>query len=127
MDRLCSFEVLTLLWVELIRARDALCVLQVYSVFIMLWCTLFLEAWKRRENRLKHDWGTEQAEEEEGARPQFLSSSLVDIKIMPWGEAIKVLPPKQRCLRGFISLLTIVGLCLCVGFVGESLAIHRRP
>ena len=32
-----------------------------YSVFIALWSTLFLEMWKRRENELKHDWGTAQA------------------------------------------------------------------
>eukprot|EP01043_Picozoa_sp_COSAG02_P009194 COSAG02_NODE_308_length_25072_cov_20.906925_8_plen_738_part_00 len=32
-----------------------------YSVFIALWSTMFLEMWKRRENELKHDWGTAQA------------------------------------------------------------------
>ena len=32
-----------------------------FSVFIALWSTMFLELWKRRENELKHDWGTAQA------------------------------------------------------------------
>lgn len=92
-------------------------VLTVYSIFLALWCTLFIEAWKRRENELKHDWGTEYAEEEETTRPQFFDSQLVEIQVKPWGEAVKVLPFKQKCIRALVSLATIVALCIGVGIV----------
>ena len=43
----------------------------VYSIFLALWSTLFLEAWKRVENELKFQWGSEGFEMHEQPRPQF--------------------------------------------------------
>lgn len=42
-----------------------------YSIFLSLWSTSFLEAWKRRENELKFQWGSEGFETTEQPRVQF--------------------------------------------------------
>eukprot|EP01047_Picozoa_sp_COSAG01_P039957 COSAG01_NODE_3331_length_6243_cov_5.546061_3_plen_338_part_00 len=42
-----------------------------YSIFLALWSTLFLESWQRTENTLKFQWGSEGFELSEKPRPQF--------------------------------------------------------
>jgi hypothetical protein len=42
-----------------------------YSIFLSLWSTSFLEAWKRRENELKFQWGSEGFETTEQPRVHF--------------------------------------------------------
>jgi hypothetical protein len=96
-----------------------------YSLFIAMWCTLFLEAWKRRENELKHDWGTEMAEEEEVTRQQFLTSAVVEMQIKPWGEVVKTMPTAARVQRACCSICMVLALCLAVG-LAAALALFMK-
>lgn len=52
-------------------SQDICCV--VFALFNVVWATLFLERWKRREAELAYRWGTldSPAESLEEPRPQF--------------------------------------------------------
>lgn len=52
-------------------SRDICCV--VFALFNVVWATLFLERWKRREAELAYKWGTLDPPPEslEEPRPQF--------------------------------------------------------
>lgn len=52
-------------------SQDVCCV--VFALFNVVWATLFLERWKRREAELAYRWGTldTPAESLEEPRPQF--------------------------------------------------------
>lgn len=52
-------------------SQDICCV--VFALFNVVWATLFLERWKRREAELAYRWGTLDAPAEslEEPRPQF--------------------------------------------------------
>lgn len=52
-------------------SQDICCV--VFALFNVVWATLFLERWKRREAELSYRWGTldTPAESLEEPRPQF--------------------------------------------------------
>ena len=52
-------------------SQDICCV--VFALFNVVWATLFLERWKRREAELAYRWGTldTPAESLEEPRPQF--------------------------------------------------------
>jgi hypothetical protein len=43
----------------------------IYSVFMSVWATVFLESWKRRESSLSIMWGTTKFEQVEVPRPQY--------------------------------------------------------
>lgn len=52
----------------------------VFALFNVVWATLFLERWKRREAELAYRWGTldTPAESLEEPRPQFRVSIAVE-------------------------------------------------
>lgn len=62
---------LPLWWAFSQTSRDICCV--VFALFNVVWATLFLERWKRREAELAYKWGTldPPAESLEEPRPQF--------------------------------------------------------
>eukprot|EP00002_Diphylleia_rotans_P039685 TRINITY_DN9264_c0_g1_i1.p1 TRINITY_DN9264_c0_g1~~TRINITY_DN9264_c0_g1_i1.p1 ORF type:complete len:398 (+),score=59.93 TRINITY_DN9264_c0_g1_i1:56-1249(+) len=43
----------------------------VYSIFVSLWSTIFLEMWIRQQNRLAWYWGCTKSNDEEPTRPQY--------------------------------------------------------
>lgn len=63
----------------------------VFALFNVVWATLFLERWKRREAELAYRWGTldTPAESLEEPRPQFR----VRIVVLLW------------CAKGFIHFV----------------------
>jgi hypothetical protein len=46
-------------------------VITIYSVFLALWATLFLEFWKRKANTLSWNWGMTDFQSSELARPDY--------------------------------------------------------
>lgn len=52
----------------------------VFALFNVVWATLFLERWKRREAELAYKWGTldTPAESLEEPRPQFRVSMVTE-------------------------------------------------
>lgn len=64
-----AFSNLTLCHLQ--TSRDVSCV--VFALFNVIWSTLFLEEWKRREAELAYKWGTldSPGEAVEEPRPQF--------------------------------------------------------
>lgn len=60
-------------------------VLPVYSMCLSVLSTAFLDIWTRKENDLKHDWGTDQFEENESVRHQFRGQWDLEV----WGERRK--------------------------------------
>jgi len=63
-----------------------------YSLFLILWTTVFLEAWKRKQCRLAFEWGTDTFQDEEEDRPEYLAACKVafdaatrtERKAVPW-------------------------------------------
>lgn len=60
-------------------SQDICCV--VFALFNVVWATLFLERWKRREAELAYRWGTLDTPTEslEEPRPQFRVSTVSDL------------------------------------------------
>lgn len=53
-------------------SRLAVWRLQVYhSIFLSLWATYFIAAWRQYQTQLRHDWGSEGYEESEAQLPSF--------------------------------------------------------
>jgi len=47
-------------------------IVTLYSIFLALWATLFLEYWKRKNNTLAFEWGVLDFEDVVAERPEFL-------------------------------------------------------
>ncbi|XP_002660858.1 anoctamin-8 [Danio rerio] len=91
-------------------SQDICCV--VFAIFNVVWATLFLERWKRREAELAYKWGTldTPAESLEEPRPQFRGvkrhspvTGCEEFYYPPW---------KRRMFRWFVSFPICI-LCLC--------------
>uniref|UniRef100_A0A8C1YAL0 Anoctamin n=1 Tax=Cyprinus carpio TaxID=7962 RepID=A0A8C1YAL0_CYPCA len=91
-------------------SQDICCV--VSALFNVVWATLFLERWKRREAELAYKWGTldTPAESLEEARPQFRGikrrspvTGCEEFFYPPW---------KRRMFRWLVSFPICI-LCLC--------------
>ncbi|XP_051553238.1 anoctamin-8 [Myxocyprinus asiaticus] len=91
-------------------SQDICCV--VFAIFNVVWATLFLERWKRREAELAYKWGTldTPAESLEEPRPQFRGvkrrspvTGCEEFFYPPW---------KRRMFRCFVSLPICI-FCLC--------------
>ncbi|XP_051990180.1 anoctamin-8-like [Xyrauchen texanus] len=102
-----------LLWIfaESDQASQDICCV-VFAIFNVVWATLFLERWKRREAELAYKWGTLDTPTEslEEPRPQFWGvkrrSPVTDCEEFfypPW---------KRRMFCWFVSLPICI-LCLC--------------
>lgn len=120
-------------------SRDICCV--VFALFNVVWATLFLERWKRREAELAYKWGTLDTPSEalEEPRPQFrvakrqvstlLSSSLSGpFTVVLSRQGVKrcspitgreefYYPPWRRRLFRWLVSLPICILCICFVFL----------
>ncbi|XP_030630556.1 anoctamin-8 [Chanos chanos] len=91
-------------------SQDVCCV--VFALFNVVWATLFLERWKRREAELAYKWGTldTPAEPLEEPRPQFRG---VKRRSPVTGCEEFYYPPWKRRAFCWLVSLPICILCLC--------------
>jgi hypothetical protein len=76
-----------------------------FSLFMALWSTLFLEFWKRRNAELAHRWGVLNYEHEEVTRPQFRGEWRTDNVT---GEVFRVYPAWRRLLKYLVTVPVVL-------------------
>ena len=84
-----------------------------FSIFNLVWATIFLEAWKRNCATLSYKWGTIRTEHFEEARPEYygeLSRNKVTDRLEP------KYPKWKRVLKFYGVSIPVVILCLFVAF-----------
>jgi hypothetical protein len=111
----------------------------VYSVFIGVWATLFLEFWKRERNVRAFRWNMLDYEQEEGHRPGFIG----DEQIGAWSKGVfiplrrdevyGISPPKT--VRNFpiqvtrtrmtVGISLIITMCVVVGIATFAVLTFR--
>uniref|UniRef100_A0A8C5C023 Anoctamin n=1 Tax=Gadus morhua TaxID=8049 RepID=A0A8C5C023_GADMO len=104
-------------------SQDICCV--VFALFNVVWATLFLERWKRREAELAYKWGTldTPAESLEEPRPQFRGVK----RCSPiTGCEEFYYPAWKRALFRWLVSLPICILCLCFVFVAMLLCLELQ-
>ncbi|KAM3604321.1 uncharacterized protein V6R79_009408 [Siganus canaliculatus] len=104
-------------------SQDICCV--VFALFNVVWATLFLERWKRREAELAYKWGTldTPAESLEEPRPQFRGVK----RCSPiTGCEEFYYPPWKRALFRWLVSLPICLLCLCFVFLAMLLCLELQ-
>ncbi|KAM6990312.1 anoctamin-8-like isoform 4-T4 [Tautogolabrus adspersus] len=104
-------------------SQDICCV--VFALFNVVWATLFLERWKRREAELAYRWGTldTPAESLEEPRPQFRGVK----RCSPiTGCEEFYYPPWKRALFRWLVSLPICLLCLCFVFIAMLLCLELQ-
>eukprot|EP00657_Telonema_sp_P-1_P009422 TRINITY_DN3609_c0_g1_i2.p1 TRINITY_DN3609_c0_g1~~TRINITY_DN3609_c0_g1_i2.p1 ORF type:complete len:762 (-),score=247.85 TRINITY_DN3609_c0_g1_i2:108-2393(-) len=101
---------------------DAKSAVPLYSFSIILWNTLLLEHWKRKEITCAWLWGTIGFESEEGARPDFEG---VQRKNPVTGAPELWYPPERRRVKTSMSALFIL-LSVLVVFSGVVLVFAFR-
>ncbi|KAL3310598.1 Anoctamin-1, partial [Cichlidogyrus casuarinus] len=96
----------------------------IFSIFICLWCTVFMEMWKRQQYRLAYRWDVhELLKFEEPPRPEFIT--LIGKKYPPKKERIPNESPEpdipfwKRKMPVYIFSLFVIfgGVALCLGCV----------
>ncbi|XP_024921986.1 anoctamin-8 isoform X3 [Cynoglossus semilaevis] len=104
-------------------SQDICCV--VFALFNVVWATLFLERWKRREAELAYRWGTldTPAESLEEPRPQFRGVK----RFSPiTGCEEFYYPPWKRAMFRWLVSLPICLLCLCFVFIAMLLCLELQ-
>ncbi|XP_028284318.1 anoctamin-8 isoform X2 [Parambassis ranga] len=104
-------------------SQDICCV--VFALFNVVWATLFLERWKRREAELAYRWGTldTPAESLEEPRPQFRGVK----RCSPiTGCEEFYYPPWKRTVFRWLVSLPICLLCLCFVFLAMLLCLELQ-
>ncbi|XP_041847909.1 anoctamin-8 [Melanotaenia boesemani] len=104
-------------------SQDICCV--VFALFNVVWATLFLERWKRREAELAYRWGTldTPAEPLEEPRPQFRGVK----RCSPiTGCEEFYYPPWKRAVFRWMVSLPICLLCLCFVFLAMLLCLELQ-
>ncbi|KAM4556629.1 anoctamin-8 isoform 2-T2 [Fundulus diaphanus] len=104
-------------------SQDICCV--VFALFNVVWATLFLERWKRREAELAYRWGTldTPAESLEEPRPQFRGVK----RCSPiTGCEEFYYPPWKRALFRWLVSLPVCLLCLCFVFLAMLLCLQLQ-
>ncbi|XP_024129144.1 anoctamin-8 isoform X2 [Oryzias melastigma] len=104
-------------------SQDVCCV--VFALFNVVWATLFLERWKRREAELAFRWGTldTPAESLEEPRPQF--RGVKRCSPITGCEEFYYPPWKRAVFRWLVSLPVCV-LCLCFVFLAMLLCLELQ-
>uniref|UniRef100_A0A6Q2XWW6 Anoctamin n=1 Tax=Esox lucius TaxID=8010 RepID=A0A6Q2XWW6_ESOLU len=104
-------------------SQDICCV--VFALFNVVWATLFLERWKRREAELAYRWGTldTPAESLEEPRPQFRGMK----RCSPiTGCEELYYPPWKRTMFRWLVSLPICLLCLCFVFLAMLVCLEMQ-
>ena len=79
-----------------------------YSIFLSLWSTAFLEAWTRRQNELKFQWGSEGFETTERPRVQFSGK----FEVHPLTGVEKLVHKNKLQYSGKLVVSNLIGLCM---------------
>lgn len=88
-----------------------------FSCFMVIWATLFLEFWKRKESYHGMKWGMTGYEDEEQTRPQFEG---IPIKSPINGQEYLYFPAVEKSKRLISSAITISGfIALVIAIVGS--------
>ncbi|XP_008431643.1 anoctamin-8-like isoform X2 [Poecilia reticulata] len=104
-------------------SQDICCV--VFALFNVVWATLFLERWKRREAELAYRWGTldTPAESLEEPRPQFRGvrrcSPITGCEEFYY-------PTWKRAMFRWLVSLPVCLLCLCFVFLAMLLCLQLQ-
>uniref|UniRef100_A0A3B3UHR5 Anoctamin n=1 Tax=Poecilia latipinna TaxID=48699 RepID=A0A3B3UHR5_9TELE len=104
-------------------SQDICCV--VFALFNVVWATLFLERWKRREAELAYRWGTldTPAESLEEPRPQFRGvrrcSPITGCEEFYY-------PAWKRAMFRWLVSLPVCLLCLCFVFLAMLLCLQLQ-
>nr|XP_020471826.1 anoctamin-8-like isoform X2 [Monopterus albus] len=104
-------------------SQDICCV--VFALFNVVWATLFLERWKRREAELAYRWGTLDTPTEslEEPRPQFRGVK----RCSPiTGCEEFYYPPWKRAVFRWLVSLPVCLLCLCFVFLAMLLCLELQ-
>ncbi|DAZ96735.1 TPA: hypothetical protein N0F65_012312 [Lagenidium giganteum] len=89
----------------------------VYAVFMAVWASAFLVAWKRQAARLAYRWGTLGYEDAEITRPEFYGD------VVDSATGTKVYSTWKRCAKYFVtipSVLTSITLLLWLTYYAFS-------
>eukprot|EP00605_Chrysophyceae_sp_TOSAG23-4_P000484 GSChrysophyteH1.ASY1.ANO1.543.1 assembled CDS len=87
----------------------------VYAFGMAIWATLFLESWKRRENRLAMQWGVYGEARVHQVRPEYINHPLVCTVESPIdGKQMLYFPKKEFVRRQFLSTSTSFLFITCV-------------
>lgn len=74
--------------------------LPVYTTYMVLWSTLYIEAWKNRQATIAMMWGMHGLEDSEADRPQFSGDTITDIVT---GEEMTYFPDERRRSRDILA------------------------
>ena len=85
-----------------------------FSIFNLVWVTIFLESWKRNCAALAYKWGTISSEKFKEARPEYYGD-LGYNKIT--GRLEPKYPKWKRVLKYYGVSLPVVMVCLFIAFV----------
>ncbi|KAM6948768.1 anoctamin-8-like [Aplochiton taeniatus] len=104
-------------------SQDICCV--VFALFNVVWATLFLERWKRREAELAYRWGTldRPTESLEEPRPQFRG---VKHCSPITGREEFYYPAWKRTMFRWLVSLPVCLLCLCFVFLAMLLCLELQ-
>ncbi|KAH3830061.1 hypothetical protein DPMN_103298, partial [Dreissena polymorpha] len=94
-----------------------------FAMFICIWGTLFLEAWKRKQSELAYQWDVEQFEENEPDRPEFYGT---DRKIDPVTQEVDWYYPFRRQAWKFLLSISTLLFMICVVIISVSAVIVYR-
>lgn len=87
----------------------------VYAFGMAIWATLFLESWKRRENRLGLEWGVFGDAVVETVRPEYVDNPYVYRVTSPVnGKRMLYFPRLEYIKRQFISTTASAMFIMCV-------------
>eukprot|EP00937_MAST-01D_sp_MAST-1D-sp2_P004704 g4704.t1 len=98
-----------------------------YAVLVMLWSTLYIEGWKRRNARISMQWGMTGFEGKEQPRPQFLNNPKCEmIKSPIHGRDELFFSPVLQFRRvllsiGIICTFGAISIAVCCGLFYFSL------
>mmetsp|Transcript_70427 Transcript_70427/g.187716 ORF Transcript_70427/g.187716 Transcript_70427/m.187716 type:complete len:1194 (+) Transcript_70427:2023-5604(+) len=86
----------------------------IYSLFIAVWSTAFLEAWRRHESTLAHVWGVDSINTEDTVRTQFAGEKAYSI----WVSGMDVVTPKEDLRRRLWQIPFLIwSLGACAGIM----------
>ncbi|KAG0047477.1 hypothetical protein BGZ83_007469 [Gryganskiella cystojenkinii] len=86
-----------------------------YSVCVILWSSIFIESWKRRERELALWWGVKNVTKSESRRPSFKGDTIVIDPVT--GEPTAFFSPWKRWGRKMAGLPVVVGGAFALSMV----------
>lgn len=92
-----------------------------YSLWMAVWSTVFVEAWKRRESEIRHMWNMEgfSTQKNQEARYAFKTETLIDHRLKDSMKVNAIDTGARVMLAG--APVTLLGMAAIVGcFIGYT-------